>query len=100
MSAPKTAQLYRMVMDDHLCPYGLKSKHLLESQGYEVDDHHLKSREAINAFKNEHNVRYHAPKPLLMTIGLAVSMSCKPILANHQRARMKPPTGQLSHCFQ
>ena len=42
MSAPKTAQLYRMVMDDHLCPYGLKSKHLLESQGYEVDDHHLK----------------------------------------------------------
>ena len=56
MSAPKTAQLYRMVMDDHLCPYGLKSKHLLESQGYEVDDHHLKSREAINAFKNEHNV--------------------------------------------
>ena len=56
MSAPKTAQLYRMVMDDHLCPYGLKSKHLLESQGYEVDDHHLKSRQAINAFKNEHNV--------------------------------------------
>lgn len=56
MSAPKTAHLYRMVMDDHLCPYGLKSKHLLESQGYEVEDHHLESREAIDAFKNEHKV--------------------------------------------
>lgn len=26
----KAATLYRMVMPDHLCPYGLKSKDLLE----------------------------------------------------------------------
>lgn len=29
-SAAKTAELYRMVMPDHTCPYGLKSKDLLE----------------------------------------------------------------------
>ena len=42
--ASKTAQLYRMVMLDHLCPYGLKSKDLLEREGYEVEDHHLTTR--------------------------------------------------------
>ena len=35
MSGTKTAELYRMVMEDHLCPYGLKSKHLLETQGFQ-----------------------------------------------------------------
>ena len=52
----KTARLYRMVMPDHLCPYGLKSRHLLESQGYTVEDHHLESREQTDAFKAEHGV--------------------------------------------
>lgn len=35
----KSAQLYRMVMPGHVCPYGLKSKDLLERQGFEVEDH-------------------------------------------------------------
>ena len=39
------AKLYRMVMPDHTCPYGLKSKDLLERQGFEVEDHHLTTRE-------------------------------------------------------
>jgi glutaredoxin len=51
-----TAQLYRMVMPDHLCPYGLKSKHLLLSQGYEVVDHKLKTREETDAFMDRHGV--------------------------------------------
>ncbi len=50
------AVLYRMVMEDHLCPYGLKSKDLLEREGYEVEDHHLTTREETDAFKAEHNV--------------------------------------------
>lgn len=50
------AVLYRMVMDKHLCPYGLKSKDLLERQGFEVEDHHLTSREETDAFKKEHGV--------------------------------------------
>ena len=52
----KTATLYRMVMPDHLCPYGLKSKDLLERQGFIVEDHHLGSREETDAFKKEHRV--------------------------------------------
>ncbi|MBM6551799.1 MauE/DoxX family redox-associated membrane protein [Marinomonas ostreistagni] len=56
MSQNKTAQLYRMVMTDHVCPFGLKSRHLLKSHGYEVEDHHLTSREQIDAFKDKHGV--------------------------------------------
>ena len=52
----KTATLYRMVMPDHLCPYGLKSKDLLERQGFAVEDHHLETREETDAFKREHGV--------------------------------------------
>ena len=46
----KTAELHRMVMPDHLCPFGLKSKDLLERQGYKVEDHHLTTR-AESVFK-------------------------------------------------
>lgn len=52
----KTAQLYRMVMDKHVCPYGIKSKWLLEREGYQVEDHHLTSREQTDAFKEQHGV--------------------------------------------
>ncbi|WP_037911040.1 glutaredoxin family protein [Sulfitobacter mediterraneus] len=52
----KTAVLYRMVMEKHLCPYGLKSKDLLEREGFEVEDHHLTSREETDAFKKGHGV--------------------------------------------
>ncbi len=57
MSEPKTAQLYRMVMPDHTCPYGLKSKDLLEREGYTVEDHHLTTREETDAFRAEHDVK-------------------------------------------
>ena len=53
----KTAVLYRMVMPDHVCPYGLKSKHLLESRGYTVEDHHLKTRQETDDFKSKHGVK-------------------------------------------
>ncbi|MGX1496162.1 glutaredoxin [Labrenzia sp. MBR-25] len=52
----KTARLYRMVMPKHICPYGLKSKDLLERQGYEVEDHHLTTREETDAFMEKHDV--------------------------------------------
>jgi glutaredoxin len=53
----KIAKLYRMVMDKHICPYGLKSLDLLKSKGYEVEDHHLTSREQTDSFKKEHDVK-------------------------------------------
>lgn len=52
----RIARLYRMVMDDHVCPYGLKSKHLLKRHGYTVEDHHLTTRAQTDAFKAEHEV--------------------------------------------
>ncbi len=52
----KTATLHRMVMPDHLCPYGLKSKDLLEREGFAVEDRHLKTREETDAFKEKHGV--------------------------------------------
>lgn len=51
------ATLYRMVMDKHLCPYGLKARDLLRRQGFTVEDKWLTSREATEAFKVEHGVR-------------------------------------------
>lgn len=53
----KVARLYRMVMEKHVCPYGLKAKWLLERHGYTVKDHHLTSREETDAFKQKHGVR-------------------------------------------
>ncbi|MDF3814282.1 MULTISPECIES: glutaredoxin [Hyphomicrobiales] len=52
----RTARLYRMVMRDHLCPYGLKSKDLLKRRGFEVDDHHLTTREETDAFMEDQGV--------------------------------------------
>lgn len=51
-----TAVLYRMVMPDHLCPFGLKSRDLLERRGYAVEDHHLATREETDAFQARHGV--------------------------------------------
>ena len=53
----KTAKLYRMAMDKHVCPYGIKSKWLLEREGYTVEDHPLTTREATDAFKEAHGVK-------------------------------------------
>lgn len=56
MNAPR-ATLYRMVMDDHVCPFGIKAKDLLRRQGYSVEDHHLTSRAGTDAFKADHGVK-------------------------------------------
>ncbi len=52
----KHAEIYRMVMDKHTCPYGIKAKWLLEHKGFKVTDHHLTTREQTDAFKHDHNV--------------------------------------------
>jgi len=52
----KQATLYRMVMEKHVCPWGLKSRHLLHSKGYVIDDHWLRTREETDAFKAGHKV--------------------------------------------
>ena len=56
LSRSKQATLYRMVTDEHICPFGLKSRDLLEREGYAVDDHLLRSRAETDAFMAEHDV--------------------------------------------
>lgn len=53
----KTATLYRMVMPDHTCPYGLKARHLLKRRGFAIDEHLLTTRAETDAFKTEHGVK-------------------------------------------
>jgi len=45
-----------MVMPEHVCPWGLKSKDLLRRSGYEIEDHHLTTREETDAFKTKCDV--------------------------------------------
>lgn len=52
----KKATLYRMVTSEHVCPFGLKSKALLEREGLQVDDHWLTTREQTDAFMQKHDV--------------------------------------------
>jgi glutaredoxin len=56
-TAKPVATIYRMVMEKHICPYGLKSVYLLRNRGFTVDDHWSKTREETDAFKAEHGVK-------------------------------------------
>ena len=56
MPAEKTATPYRMVLPDHTCPSGVRAKATLEQAGYTVDDRLLRTREEVDAFKDEHGV--------------------------------------------
>lgn len=51
---PKKATLYRMVTPDHLCPWGIKAWDLLKRNGYQIEDQHLESKDANQAYKEEH----------------------------------------------
>ena len=53
----KTATLYRMVMPEHTCPFGLKARFLLRRKGYAVDDRWLTTRQQTDAFKAEQHVK-------------------------------------------
>jgi glutaredoxin len=53
----KQATLYRMVMAEQVCPYGQESLELLKSEGFEVEDKWLTSREQTDAFQEQHDVK-------------------------------------------
>jgi len=53
---PNTAELYRMVMPDHVCPYGLKALHLLKAKGFAANDHWLRTRAETDRFKADNDV--------------------------------------------
>jgi glutaredoxin 3 len=52
----RTATLVRMVLPDHICPFGVRAKQLLERNGFEIEERILGSREEADAFKEEQGV--------------------------------------------
>ena len=54
---PRTALLVRMALPDHVCPWGLRARHLLRSHGYAFEDQLLTSREEVEAFKAANDVK-------------------------------------------
>ena len=57
MSDERNATLYRMVLPDHTCPFGVRAKEVLEQNGFQIDEHILSSREEVDAFKQEQGVQ-------------------------------------------
>jgi len=53
MTVSPRAILYRMVLPDHTCPYGLRAKDMLEEAGFEVEDRVLRSRAEVDAFLDQ-----------------------------------------------
>ena len=56
MTDTRTATLHRMVLPDHVCPFGVRAKALLEQAGYDVEDRQLTTREEVDAFKEKEGV--------------------------------------------
>jgi glutaredoxin 3 len=53
MTDRRQAILYRMVLPDHICPFGVRAKQMLEEAGFEVDDRVLGTREEVDALQEE-----------------------------------------------
>lgn len=53
----KSATFYRMVLADHICPWGLKARQVLRANGFAIDEHLLTTRAEVDAFKVEHGVK-------------------------------------------
>jgi glutaredoxin 3 len=61
MPRSRHAIIYRMVLPNHTCPYGVRAKQLLAEAGYDVDDRILRSREEVDAFLDSEGV-YTTPQ--------------------------------------
>ena len=53
---PQSIVLYRMILPEHTCPYGVESARLLEEAGIAFADRILRSRPEVDAFEAEHGV--------------------------------------------
>jgi glutaredoxin 3 len=66
MTMARTATLYRMVLPDHICPFGVRAKQILQAEGFAVEDNILRTRDEVEAFKTKHGV---ATTPLVFVDG-------------------------------
>ena len=94
--APKTAILYRMALDDHLCPSGLKAKALLENEGYETDDRPLTTRARMPSRRN--TVSRRPRKSGSAEIASVDTTPCASNWVRRMRAAMARPIAPSSRC--
>ena len=52
----KRAVLYRMVLPEHECPFGVRAKMMLERAGFEIEEHILETREEVDAYMEREGV--------------------------------------------
>ncbi|MET0180749.1 MAG: glutaredoxin domain-containing protein [Novosphingobium sp.] len=57
MTDERRATLYRMALPEHICPFGLRAKELLEEHGYAIDEHVLRTRDEVDRFEQEQGVQ-------------------------------------------
>lgn len=56
MTQERDIVLYRMALPDHVCPFGLLAKRMLDDSGKDYDERVLTTREQVDAFKAKHSV--------------------------------------------
>jgi glutaredoxin 3 len=56
MAKTNAATIYRMVLPDHTCPFGVRAKALLQDAGFQVTDKVLRSRKEVDAFETQQGV--------------------------------------------
>jgi glutaredoxin 3 len=47
------AILYRMVLPEHTCPFGVRAKQMLERAGFDIDDRILGTRDEVDALEEK-----------------------------------------------
>ena len=72
MSDEKTATLYRMILPEETCPFGVRAKQLLEANGFSIEKHILHSREEVEAFEQKQCVE---PTPQVFVDGKRIGGS-------------------------
>jgi glutaredoxin len=72
MAQESNVVLHRMVLPDHVCPYGLLAKRMLDDAGVPYEDRLLTSRDEVDAFKAENGV---STTPLIFIDGKPIGGS-------------------------
>ncbi|WP_338547890.1 glutaredoxin family protein [Roseovarius phycicola] len=65
----RKATLYRMDLPNYTCGYGTAARDLLRSNGFEIEEHVLRTRAETNAFKDKHHV---TTTPLIFIDGVKI----------------------------
>lgn len=63
------AILHRMDLPNYTCGYGTAARDLLRANGFEIEEHILRSRRATDDFKDKHHI---ATTPLIFIDGVKI----------------------------